>query len=473
VDLFEYAARPPDPPPEPPARRVYTVAALTALVRSRLEGDFGDVWLEGEVSNLRSPGSGHVYLTLKDDQAQIRAVVFKSVARFLKFALKDGQCLICRGHVTVYEPRGEYQLVVDYLEPKGAGALQVAFDQLKERLAREGLFDAARKRPLPFLPHRIGVITSPTGSVIRDLLHVLNRRFSTIPVLILPVPVQGPAAAPQIAAALDEVNALSAGHRPDVVIVARGGGSIEDLWAFNEEAVARAIARSAIPVISAVGHETDYTIADFVADLRAPTPSAAAELVVPRRDQLLVAVRTAQQRLETVTRTLLGERRARVVTESRALHTPARRIAHALLRIDELSSRLRDAMARLLTQHRAQRRYLAQAVTAASPNRRLQTARLAYGRAIERLEAKILASLAAHRNRIATATARLDALSPLAILGRGYSLTRVLPSMRIVRSASEVAPGNELLITLARGELTVKTLSVSERPLDVDAPPTS
>jgi exodeoxyribonuclease VII large subunit len=471
MDLFDFT-RAPDPPQDP-VRRIYTVSDLTELVRARLEADFGDVWIEGEVSNLRSPGSGHCYLTLKDDRCQIRAVVFKSVARFLKFALKDGHHLVCRGHLTVYEPRGEYQIVIDYLEPKGAGALQLAFEQLKERLAREGLFDASRKRPIPFLPGRIGIITSPTGAVIRDILHVLDRRFSTLPVLILPVPVQGPAAAPQIAAALDEVNALSPNHRPDVVIVARGGGSLEDLWAFNEEVVARGIARSAIPVVSAVGHETDYTIADFVADLRAPTPSAAAELVVPRRDQLLASVQTAHRRLEAAVRNVLGDRRARVVTEWRALQTPARRIEHALLRIDELAARLRDGMARLLTQHRAQRRYLAQAVAAASPQRRLQTARLAYDRAIERLAAAVVTSLAARRNRIGTATARLDALSPLAILGRGYSLTRVLPSMRIIRSASEVAPGNELLITLARGELTARTLSVSEQTLDPDAPPTS
>ena len=470
MDLFDFT-RAPDPPQEP-GRRIYSVSDLTELVRARLEADFGDVWIEGEVSNLRSPGSGHCYLTLKDDRCQIRAVVFKSVARFLKFALKDGQHLVCRGHLTVYEPRGEYQIVIDYLEPKGAGALQIAFEQLKERLAREGLFDASRKRPLPFLPGRIGIITSPTGAVIRDILHVLDRRFSTIPVLIVPVPVQGPAAAPQIAAALDEVNALSPSHRPDVVIVARGGGSLEDLWAFNEEVVARAIARSAIPVVSAVGHETDYTIADFVADLRAPTPSAAAELVVPRRDQLLASVQTAHRRLEAAVWNVLGDRRTRVVTEWRALQTPARRIEHALLRIDELAARLRDGMARLLIQHRAQRRYLAQAVAAASPQRRLQTARLAYDRAIERLAATAVTSLAARRNRIGTATARLDALSPLAILGRGYSLTRVLPSMRIVRSASEVAPGNDLLITLGRGSLTARTLSVSEQTLDPDAPPT-
>ena len=471
MDLFDFA-RAPDPPQEP-VRRIYTVSDLTELVRARLESDFGDVWIEGEVSNLRSPGSGHCYLTLKDDRCQIRAVVFKSVARFVKFALKDGQHLVCRGHLTVYEPRGEYQIVIDYLEPRGAGALQVAFEQLKERLAHEGLFEASRKRPLPFLPGRIGIVTSPTGAVIRDILHVLDRRFATIPVVILPVPVQGNGAAVRIADALDEMNALPATHRPDVVIVARGGGSLEDLWAFNEEVVARAIARSAIPVVSAVGHETDYTIADFVADLRAPTPSAAAELVVPRRDQLLASVQTAQRRLEAALRNVLGDRRARVVTEWRALQTPARRIEHALLRIDELAARLRDGMTRLLTQHRAQRRYLAQAVAAAGPQRRLQTARLAYDRAIERLAAATLASLVASRNRIGTAMARLDALSPLAILSRGYSLTRLLPSMRIVRSAAEVAPGNDLLITLGRGHLTARTLTANDPSVEPGNPPTS
>src|SRR3990172_9506342 len=338
--------------------QILTVTELTLLIKREVEDSFSDVWVEGEISNLKIPSSGHIYLTLKDQASQLKAVIFRSLGRNLKFQPKDGQQVLCRGHLTVYEPRGEYQLVIDYLEPKGIGALQLAFEQLKGRLQAEGLFDASRKRPPPLLPDRIGIIPSPTGAVIRDILHGLDRRFSTIPVLIFPVPVQGPAAAPQIAAALDEVNALSPRHRPDVVIVARGGGSLEDLWAFNEEVVARAIARSAIPVVSAVGHETDYTIADFVADLRAPTPSAAAELVVPRRDQLLASVQTALRRLDAVLRNVLGDHRARVVTEWRALQTPARQIEHALLRIDELAARLRDGMARPLTPHRAQRRYL-------------------------------------------------------------------------------------------------------------------
>jgi exodeoxyribonuclease VII large subunit len=464
MDLFEFSTRA-DHADEPP-RRIYTVSDLTALVRRRLEGDFGDIWIEGEVSNLRNPGSGHCYLTLKDEQSQLRAVVFRSVARMLKFAFKDGLHVVCRGHLTVYEPRGEYQLVVDYVEPKGAGALQLAFEQLKERLSREGLFDAARKRPIPFLPTRIGIITSPAGAVIRDILHVLNRRFSTIPVLILPVAVQGPGAAGQIADALDEVNALPAGLRPDVLVLARGGGSLEDLWAFNEEIVARAIAASAIPVVSAVGHETDYTIADFAADVRAPTPSAAAELIAPRRDQLIAAVATASERLAAAACGDLAERRTRVLAEVRALRSPARLVEGSLLRVDDLFARLRDGMTRLLDRQREQRRFLARAVLAAHPVRRLDTARLIHRRATERLTLRMRAMLTDAKSRVSALAARLDALSPLAILARGYSVTRQLPSKRLVRSASEVAPGDHLLITLAQGEVTAETLAVRDGRAD-------
>jgi exodeoxyribonuclease VII large subunit len=460
MDLFEVSSQ--SDAPTPPSRQILTVSDLTGLVRRRLEGDFGDVWVEGEISNLRNPGSGHYYLTLKDAQSQLRTVVFRSVARVVKFALKDGLSVICRGHITVYEPRGEYQLVVDYVEPKGAGALQLAFEQLKERLAGEGLFDAARKRAIPFLPARIGVITSPSGAVIRDILHVLKRRFPAIPVLLLPVPVQGPGAAGRIADAIDEANSLADRLRPDVLIVARGGGSLEDLWAFNEEIVARAIAASAIPVVSAVGHETDYTIADFVADLRAPTPSAAAELVAPRRDQLLAATETASERLADAARAALADRRARVSAELRALRTPERLIESALLRVDDLSSRLRESMTRLLTGRRDQRRYLSRAVMAAHPSRRIDAARLAHRRTTERLAERIRAILAEARHRANGLAARADTLSPLAILGRGYSLTRLLPSRRIVRTAADVAPGDRLLITLGRGEITAETREIHD-----------
>jgi exodeoxyribonuclease VII large subunit len=471
MDLFEFSSQ--SDAPTPPSRQVLTVSDLTGLVRRRLEGDFGDVWVEGEISNLRNPGSGHYYLTLKDAQSQLRAVVFRSVARVVRFALKDGLSVICRGHVTVYEPRGEYQLVVDYVEPKGAGALQLAFEQLKERLAREGLFDAARKRVLPFLPTRIGVVTSPSGAVIRDILHVLKRRFATIPVLLLPVPVQGPGAAGQIADAIDEATALSGRLRPDVLIVARGGGSMEDLWAFNEEIVARAIAASTIPVVSAVGHETDYTIADFVADLRAPTPSAAAELVVPRRDHLVAAVATASERLAEAGRAAVSERRARVSTETRALRSPERLIESALLRVDDLSARLRDSMSRLLMGRREQRRFLARAVLAAHPSRRIAAARLAHQRGAERLAERIRTMIADARGRAAGLAARADALSPLAILGRGYSLTRLLPSRRIVRAASDVTPGDHLLITLGRGEVTADACEIHDDSPGRDAEPSA
>ncbi len=451
--------------PEEPSRRIYTVSDLTALVRRRLEGDFGDVWVEGEISNLRNPGSGHCYLTLKDEQSQIRAVVFRSVARVLRFALKDGLHVVSRGHLTVYEPRGEYQLVVDYVEPKGAGALQLAFEQLKERLGRDGLFDAARKRSLPFLPGRIGVITSPAGAVIRDILHILDRRFPTIPVLILPVPVQGDGAAGRIADAIEEANALPDRLKPDVLIIARGGGSLEDLWAFNEEIVARAIAASPIPVVSAVGHETDYTIADFAADLRAPTPSAAAELVVPLRDQLLDSFLTIGERLAAAARSGIEDRRNRVLAETRTLRSPARLVEGALLRVDDLSVRLRDGVTRLIARQREQRRFLARAVLAAHPFRRLDAARLAHRRATERLGERMRALLADIQNRAGSLAARLNALSPLAILGRGYSVTRRLPSKRLVRSASDVTAGDRVLITLGRGEVIAEALDVrDERP---------
>jgi exodeoxyribonuclease VII large subunit len=298
--------------------------------------------------------------------------------------------------------------------------------------------------------------------VIRDILHVLKRRFATIPVLLLPVPVQGPGAAGQIVDAIDEANALAERFRPDVLVVARGGGSLEDLWAFNEEIVARAIAASAIPVVSAVGHETDYTIADFVADLRAPTPSAAAELVVPRRDQLVAAVATANERLAEAASSVLADRRARVSVELRALRSPERLIESALLRVDDLSSRLRDSIARLLTGRREQRRFLARAVVAAHPNRRIDAARLAHRRAAERLTERIRTIVSDARARASGLAARADALSPLAILGRGYSLTRLLPSRRIVRAAADVSPGDRLLITLGRGEVTAEAREIHD-----------
>ena len=261
-----------------PAKSILTVSQLTGLLRTSIESQFADLWLEGEVSNLRMPGSGHVYCTLKDEFSQIRAVLFRSSAARLKFTLQEGMCIIVRGRLTVYEPRGEYQIVLDSVEPKGIGALQLAFEQLKARLAGEGLFDEAKKTPLPPFPSRVGVVTSPTGAAIRDMLSVLHRRWPTLHIILAPVPVQGEGAAQHIANA---VALLNEEDLVDVIIVGRGGGSLEDLWSFNEEVLVRAIAASRVPVVSAVGHETDVTLADFAADRRAATPSAAAETVVP------------------------------------------------------------------------------------------------------------------------------------------------------------------------------------------------
>ena len=329
-----------------PVRRIYSVAELSLEIRNLLEKQFPDVWVTGEVSNLRAAGSGHLYFTLKDETAQLRAVCFRNQARYLKFKPQDGLAVIARGRLSVYEARGEYQLYVEFLEPAGLGALQLAFEQLKQKLAAEGLFDPARKKPLPMLPRVIGVVTSPTGAVIRDILRILRRRFRNINVLLYPVKVQGEGAAQEIAQGIEYFNRQAP---VDVMIVARGGGSLEDLWAFNEEVVARAIAASKIPVISAVGHETDFTIADFVADLRAPTPSAAAELVVRRKQDLATELHDRARHMAQMIRLKISEAR-QALTELRmhqVFQTLATRIAERAQRVDECvgCARTVDALA--------------------------------------------------------------------------------------------------------------------------------
>jgi exodeoxyribonuclease VII large subunit len=389
------------------ARHVYTVSALTAEVKAVLEDGFSAVWVEGEVSNFKHHTSGHMYFTLKDADAQIRAVMFRGSNRLLKFQPKDGMAVLVFGTVTVYERRGEYQITVEFMEPRGVGALQLAFEQLKAKLEAEGLFEAARKRPLPRLPRKIGIITSPTGAVIRDMLTIIGRRFPGLAILIYPVQVQGETAAPEIAAAL-----AAMGRRSDldVLIVARGGGSLEDLWAFNEEVVARAIAASPIPVISAVGHETDVTIADFVADLRAPTPSAAAELVVAQRDELRQRVDDLLARALVAMENALAVRRTRAEMLGRhlAVLSPAAQVRSQAERLRGLTQRLHAwwGMARMQRQERL----------------------------------KVLAG-------------KLETLSPLAILARGYSICWSLPGRHVVKAAAEVGIGSEVAVRLHRGEL--------------------
>lgn len=390
---------------QPP--KIYTVSDLTAEIRATLEDSFAGIWVEGELSNFHRHSSGHMYFSLKDEGSQIRVVMFRTANRQLRFQPKDGLVLLVYGELSVYERRGEYQLVAEYMEPKGLGALQLAFEQLKQRLQAEGLFDDARKRPIPLLPRRIGVVTSPTGAAVRDILHVLRRRFAGVDVLIYPVAVQGDQAAPEIVEALDELNRRGG---LDVVIVARGGGSIEDLQAFNEESVARAIAASRIPVISAIGHEIDYTIADFVADLRAPTPSAAAELVIARQDELM-------QRLDD-----LGSRMTGVIRSK--LHSLG-------VRIGGLERHLR--LLNPIEQIQMQRRSLTErwkALTALTDRR-----------------------LTVLHGELKAAAGKLDALSPLAILHRGYSICLRLPDHEIVKDSSAVKTGDLIEVRLHRGRL--------------------
>ena len=386
-------------------QQVFSVTTLTQAIKQTLEDGFFTIWVEGEISNLATPRSGHVYFTLKDEAAQLRAVIFKSAARLVRFELENGMQVLLRGSLSVYEARGEYQLIVSRAEPRGAGALQAAFEQLKRRLEAEGLFDPAHKRPIPLLPKKIGVVTSPTGAAIRDILNIVSRRFANVHVLIAPARVQGAEAPAEIVRAIEMLNRL-----PDVdaLIVGRGGGSLEDLWAFNEESVARAIFASRIPVISAVGHEIDFTIADFVADLRAPTPSAAAELVVRNKADLAQTLAAQHARLKQAMRHLLDRSRAAAAHAARRVSDPRRRVNELQQRVDDLSQRLARTMRHVLERKQAQRD---------------------------------------------TQIAKLDALSPLAVLAKGYAICRNAATLRPVKRAADANVGDALLVRLLDGEL--------------------
>ncbi len=444
---------------------ILTVSQLTGLIKERLEAEFPDVWVEGEVSNLRTPVSGHLYFTLKDEASQIKAVVFRSSARFLKFRPKDGQQLLCRAHVTVYEPKGEYQLVVDYMEPKGLGALQQAFEQLKERLAREGLFDEARKRPLPMLPKKIGIITSPTGAVIRDMLQILDRRYANLEILINPVPVQGSGAAQEIAQAIGELNLRG---DLDVIILARGGGSLEDLWPFNEEIVARAIYHSKIPVISAVGHETDYTIADFVADLRAPTPSAAAELVIGLKTEMISRLQSWTIRLRHPVLGLLERCRGRIRGLLRGLLDPRRKMEGQFQRLDELDRRIKRAVIQIFNQVLMRWEGFDRHLFFLSPLERLSRQRLELNQGGEWLWQQMQSRIQLERKMLDKWMGKLDALSPLAILARGYSIARRLPLMTLIKEAKEMQRGDLLHLTLHRGALILRVEEVRAPAEDIE-----
>lgn len=443
-------------PIQPFERKILTVQELTARIRSDLERTFSDLWIAGEVANLKIPSSGHVYFTLKDAASQIKGVLFRSHGRFLRFTPKEGQSVLIRGHLTLYEAKGEYQIIVDYIEPRGAGALQAAFEVLKEKLRAEGLFDPDWKKKIPLLPRRIGLITSPTGAALQDLMKVLKRTDLPFSILIHPVAVQGEGAADEIARALDALNrrsARSSAERIDLLILARGGGSLEDLWAFNEEIVARAIARSEIPVISAVGHETDTTIADSVADLRAPTPSVAAEIVVRNASEMLGRFRSLNAALVEAIRTRTAADRSRLQYEIRLLADPVRQIGHFRDRVDHLILRLRQSLQRLLSERRARLVRHQQGLAHLNPIDRLK----AFQRRLTELAFDLTRKgndLLLHRRRILQSyMVQLNILSPLNILERGYSITRKVPSGEVVREADAVAVHEQIEITLHRGKL--------------------
>jgi len=431
-------------------RHILTVSELTQEIKDILEDKFPDIWVEGEISNLRVPPSGHIYFTLKDDFSQIRAVLFKMQARNLRFLPGDGLHVICRGRVSLYEKRGDYQLILESMEPKGIGALQLAFLQLKERLEKEGLFDPALKKPIPMIPQKIGIVTSPTGAVIQDMLHILERRFENLHILLYPVRVQGEGASSEIAEGIKYFNKFK---DVDVIIVGRGGGSLEDLWAFNEEGVARAIYNSKIPIISAVGHETDYTIADFVADLRAPTPSAAAELVVRDKREIKNTLHYLKGRLEYQMIQILKDYRTDLSHLRKIFKEPGKKIEEYFLRVDDLVNRLHLLFSWTLKRRGEKCLHLNESLLLRNPIQRVKNLRPFISEAKKHIGQNIKYSIEIQRQRIGGLIGKLDSLSPLSILQRGYSITRKHPSLQILRDASTVKEGDKVEVKLFRGTL--------------------
>jgi len=448
---FEEDRKPASTSPAP-ERRVFSVSELTAAIRGVLESTFGEIRVEGEISNCRLWNTGHMYFTLKDGGAQIKAVMFRSAVRNLRFKAEDGQHVVARGRLGVYDPKGEYQIVCEHLEPRGLGALQLAFEQLKQKLQAEGLFDPARKRPLPSLPRKIGIVTSLDGAAIRDIIQVLRRRHPNAHLVIRPTRVQGEGAASDIVRAL---RALARVPGVDVVIAARGGGSIEDLWAFNEEMVARAIAACPAPVISAVGHEVDFTIADFVADLRAPTPSAAAEMVVTAKDDFCARIDRLAQRLHTTTRAQVQRRRAIVhaLSARRGLAGWQARLAMRGRHAAELTHTLRRAATALLAARSRDLRALRLRLESRDLRRRLSDIRGRLGAADARMHSAAERSRHRADARFGSAAARLESLSPLAVLARGYAVCWNADRTAIIRTADAVAPADRVQVTLHDGEI--------------------
>jgi exodeoxyribonuclease VII large subunit len=448
-------------------KTILTVSRLTALLRGVLEENFQQVWVQGEVSNLSLPTSGHIYFTLRDAGSQLRCVMFKGSVKNLRFRPSDGMALITRGRISLYDQRGEYQLICEYMEPAGVGALQMAFMQLKEKLSREGLFADTHKRAIPLFPRRVGVITSPTGAAIHDIINILKRRFASLEVLIYPVRVQGEGASQEIARAIDDMNRLA---ETDVLIVGRGGGSLEDLWPFNEEAVARAVYRSKIPVISAVGHETDWSICDFVADLRAPTPSAAAEMLIASADELRSRVESLLHRLRMSMDNRLEILDGHLGSLLRALHEPRTMLGHLAQRMDDLAGRLDMALINSARHRRESLNRLYGALLYLSPTTgRIETLRHRTRLLSSQIEHLLVQRLEMFKQEFSDNAARLEVLSPLKTLARGYSIATSTDSGRVITDAGKLFAGERLLLTLRRGRARCRV----EELENLNSPPTN
>jgi len=452
------------------ARDVYTVSRLNREVRAVIEGNFGALWLEGEISNLARPSSGHWYFTLKDPSAQARCAMFRMRTQQVRFKPGEGSQVLVYARVGMYEPRGEFQLVVEHMEPAGEGLLRLQFEALKRKLATEGLFDAALKRPLPAWPRAVGVVTSPTGAAVRDILHVLGRRNPGIPVIVYPCAVQGAAAVPWIVAAIRAANRRA---ECDVLLVARGGGSLEDLWAFNEEAVVRAVRASDIPIVSGIGHEIDFTLTDFAADVRAPTPSAAAEICAPDRAEILHRFAQLESRMRRAAGHQLALARQRLEANLARLRHPGRRLEEHAQRLDELTRRLPQALQRLLDLRLARLRSAEIALAGATPARRLLLADARLRAQTGRLAAAMPALLERKRAALSEAERTLRAIGPQATLDRGYAIVTTRDGA-IVRDAGALASGDALLAQLARGRVNVLVASTEPgRRLGGEAEPDS
>ncbi|KGB00616.1 exodeoxyribonuclease VII, large subunit [Enterobacteriaceae bacterium ATCC 29904] len=442
---------------------IFTVSRLNQTVRLLLEQEMGQVWISGEISNFTQPASGHWYFTLKDDTAQVRCAMFRNSNRRVTFRPQHGQQVLVRANITLYEPRGDYQIIVESMQPAGEGLLQQKYEQLKAKLSAEGLFDQQYKQPLPAPAHCVGVVTSKTGAALHDILHVLKRRDPSLPVIIYPTAVQGDDAPGQIVRAIELANAR---HECDVLIVGRGGGSLEDLWSFNDERVARAIFASAIPVVSAVGHETDVTIADFVADLRAPTPSAAAEVVSRNQLELLRQLQNGQQRLEMAMDYFLAERTRRFTQLQHRLHQqhPQLRLARQQTVLERLRQRMNVALEGQLKRATLRQQRVAQRLNQQNPQPKIYRAQTRIQQLEYRLAENLRARLSSTRERFGNAVTHLEAVSPLSTLARGYSVTTATDG-KVLKQTQQVKAGDVLTTRLSDGwvESEVKGVTAAKK----------